>query len=54
MPSTLTDRARSLAKFDASPDHRPPRLILVAAAVIVSIVQHGTINEREFIRSESR
>jgi len=38
VPSTLTSRARSLTKFDPSPDHRPPRLVLVAAAVIVSIV----------------
>lgn len=37
MPYTLTSRARSLTKFDPSPDHRPPRLILVAAATIVSI-----------------
>jgi hypothetical protein len=37
VPSTLTSRARSLTKFDTSPDHRPPRLILVAAATIVSI-----------------
>jgi hypothetical protein len=38
MPSTLTGRARSLAKFDASPGHRPPRLILVAAATVLAIV----------------
>jgi hypothetical protein len=37
VPYTLTSRARSLTKFDPSPDHRPPRLILVAAATIVSI-----------------
>jgi hypothetical protein len=37
VPSTLTSRARSLTKFDPSPDHRPPRLILVAAATVVSI-----------------
>jgi hypothetical protein len=37
MQSTLVDRALSLARFDLSPRHRPPRIALVAAATVVSI-----------------
>jgi uncharacterized membrane protein YjjP (DUF1212 family) len=37
MQSTLTDRARSLTKFDIAPRHRPPRLIVVAGVTVLAV-----------------
>ena len=37
MPSTITDRARSLTRFEPSPAHRPPRVSLVALATALSV-----------------
>ena len=31
MPSAITDRVRSLSRFDPAPRHRPPRAVVVAA-----------------------
>jgi uncharacterized protein DUF6069 len=37
MPSTITDRARSLTRFDPSPRHRPPRAGVVAAVTAMCV-----------------
>jgi Family of unknown function (DUF6069) len=37
MPSTITDRVRSLTRFDLSPAHRPPRASLVILATALSV-----------------
>ncbi len=37
MPSTITDRARSLARFDLSPRHRAPRTVVVAAVTALGV-----------------
>jgi Family of unknown function (DUF6069) len=37
MPSTITDRARSLTRFDLSPRHRPPRSVVAAAVTALCV-----------------
>jgi hypothetical protein len=37
MPSTITDRARSLTRFDLSPRHRPPRAVVVAVVTALCV-----------------
>jgi hypothetical protein len=37
MQSTITDRARSLTRFDLSPGHRPPRAVVVAAVTALCV-----------------
>ena len=37
MPSTITDRARSLTRFDLSPRHRPPRTVVVTAVTALCV-----------------
>jgi hypothetical protein len=37
MPSTITDRARSLTRFELSPRHRPPKAGLVGAATALAV-----------------
>jgi hypothetical protein len=38
MPSTITDRARTLTRFEPSPPHRSPRASRVALATALSVV----------------
>ncbi|HEY3982087.1 MAG TPA: DUF6069 family protein [Streptosporangiaceae bacterium] len=35
MPPTIADRARSLTKFNLSPRHRPPGVVVVAAVTVL-------------------
>lgn len=35
MPSTIADRARSLTRFDLSPRHRPPGVVVVGAVTVL-------------------
>jgi hypothetical protein len=37
VPSTITDRVRSLSRFDPAPRHRPPRAVVVAAVTALCV-----------------